>query len=206
MKFTNDELLALAALPDDKLWAEIEKIASSYGIKLPDKTPSHEELEKLKAEDITDLLIERADKLYEAKEKLFAENDVDMREVERVVLLRNVDEKWMEHIDNMDQLRDGIGLRAYGQTDPVQAFRKESFDIFEDMVNSIKRDTVALLFRVSIQNKVERKQTMNPLESTHGNKGEAPKKNKPEDNKVGRNSPCPCGSGKKYKNCCGRGM
>ena len=94
-----------------------------------------------------------------------------MREIERVVLLREVDSKWMEHIDNMDQLRDGIGLRAYGQVDPVVAYQKEGFDMFDEMIAAIEQGTVQTLFRVTMRSKVERVQTMQPQTASHGNEG-----------------------------------
>ena len=125
-----------------------------------------------------------------------------MRDAERLVLLRVVDNKWMDHIDNMDQLRQGIGLRAYGQTDPVVAYQSEGFDMFEDMIAAIQHDTIQMLFRITVQSRLERKQTMNPMSATHGEQSRKTTV-KREGKKVGRNDPCPCGSGRKYKNCCG---
>lgn len=131
---------------------------------------------------------------------------VDMREIERVILLRCVDRKWMDHIDDMDQLKQGIGLRAYGQKDPVVAFRQESFDIFDNMIHNITNDTVNMLFRVTVETKVERTQTLNPTEAalSNGNRSTVNRTVRRAQAKVGRNDPCPCGSGKKYKNCCGK--
>ena len=160
-------------------------------------------LEDLTPEGAIKLVQEQARSAYAQKCAEMEKEGVDMREVERVILLRNVDEKWMDHIDEMDQLRDGIGLRAYGQTDPVVAFRKESFDIFDMMTMSIREDTLNMLFGVSVRSKVERKQTMQPTDARHGGE-EKPKTVRRTEKKVGRNDPCPCGSGKKYKNCCGK--
>ena len=140
---------------------------------------------------------------YAEKEAQLTAQKLDMREVERIVLLRTVDEKWMEHIDDMDQLKQGIGLRAYGQTDPVVAFRNEGFDMFEQMVSSITHETVRRLFRVRVNSKIERRQAANPTSTSHGDSSVS-KTVRRTTKKVGRNDPCPCGSGKKYKNCCGK--
>ena len=112
----------------------------------------------------------------------------------------------MDHIDDMDQLKQGIGLRAYGQKDPVVAFRQESFDIFDNMIHNITNDTVNMLFRVTVETKVERTQTLNPTEAalSNGNRSTVNRTVRRAQAKVGRNDPCPCGSGKKYKNCCGK--
>jgi len=126
-----------------------------------------------------------------------------MREIERVILLQVVDMKWMDHIDAMDQLRQGIGLRAIGQEDPVRAYQIEGFDMFQDMVNSIQEDTVRYLFSIEKEVVVEKKQVAKPMDAVPEgeNVGNTPVRKK---NKVGRNDPCPCGSGKKYKKCCGK--
>ncbi len=165
---------------------------------------SAEDLKKKNAKAAKELLLERARSAYEKKSAELEGEGLDMREIERVVLLREVDSKWMEHIDNMDQLRDGIGLRAYGQIDPVVAYQKEGFDMFDEMIAAIQQGTVQMLFRVTVKSKVERVQTMQPQTATHGGQsGEKPAQRHVA-KKVGRNDPCPCGSGKKYKNCCGK--
>ena len=144
-------------------------------------------------------IVDMAADIYEKKEQ-----DIGlerMREIERIILLQVVDMKWMDHIDAMDQLRQGIGLRAIGQEDPVRAYQVEGFDMFQDMVNSIQEDTVRYLFSIEKEAVVERKQIAKPAvepEDTGG--GNTPIRKK---SKVGRNDPCPCGSGKKYKRCCG---
>ena len=126
-----------------------------------------------------------------------------MREVERIILLRVVDQKWMDHIDNMEQLRQGINLRAYAQHDPVVEYKFEAMDMFEEMIDSIKEDTVKYLFHVVPQNKIERQQVAKPVAENHGSDDGTVKK-QPVRRKVeiGRNDPCPCGSGTKYKHCC----
>ncbi len=152
--------------------------------------------------DITD----KARVLYAAKEeKLGSEL---MRELERVVLLRNVDAKWMDHIDAMDELKRGIYLRSYAQKDPVVEYRLEGFDMFEEMNNSIREDTVKMLFTIQVKTEEapKREQVAKPTTASHGGDGDGSEKKQPikKGKKIGRNDPCPCGSGKKYKKCCGR--
>jgi preprotein translocase subunit SecA len=128
-----------------------------------------------------------------------------MRELERVILLRVVDENWMDHIDAMHELRRGIGIRAYGNVNPIDEYKRESFDMFEAMVNSIKDEVVRRLFTVELRKEstLERKSVAKGSVENVG--GDAPAKKKPvKVKKIGRNDPCPCGSGKKYKHCCGR--
>ncbi len=128
------------------------------------------------------------------------------REVERIVLLRNVDTKWIDHIDAMDQLRQGIGLRAIGNEDPVRAYQVEGFDMFEEMTAEIQEDTVKMLMRVKPQEKMQRKEVARITGTSGGDLGGGkPQPVVKKDKKVGRNDPCPCGSGKKYKKCCGAG-
>ena len=144
---------------------------------------------------------ELADVKYLEKEEEFGEEK--FREIERVALLQNVDQKWMDHIDAMDQLRKGIGLRAVGQTDPVRAYAEEGFDMFEAMNESIKEDTVKMLYHVVNPERVQRVRVAKEVETVNPDDG----KQKPfvrKEKKVGRNDPCPCGSGKKYKNCHGK--
>jgi len=140
------------------------------------------------------------------REKEAEDCSISMREVERVVLLRVVDDKWMTHIDNMDQLRQGIGLRSVGQKNPVQEYQFEGFDMFEEMVASIRETTVKMLLHVSFERKVQ-ETAPRPvvLRASHGDEVQkkAPQRASAE-KKIGRNDPCPCGSGKKYKNCCGK--
>ena len=147
-------------------------------------------------------LKEQAVLLYEAKETEFPEPE-QFREIERVVLLKVIDRRWMDHIDDMDQLRQGIGLQAYGQRDPLVEYKMAGFDMFDEMTASIQEDTIRLLFHVQVQQKAEREQV---AKVTGTNKDDtaanAPKKR--EAAKVYPNDPCPCGSGKKYKQCCGR--
>ncbi len=153
-------------------------------------------------DDIASMLVERAMKLYEAREKEFGEQM--MRELERVVLLRTVDSKWIEHIDAMDELKRGMGLRSYGQKDPVIEYRNEGFDMFDNLIASIREDTVRLLLTIRIrqQEPVKREQVANPTTASHGDQDKGVKRQPVRKTKVGDNDPCPCGSGKKYKKCC----
>lgn len=155
-------------------------------------------------DELIDMLTAHALKKYEAKENEFTPEK--FREIERIVLLQVVDDKWMDHIDAMDQLKQGIGLRSMAQEDPARAYAIEGFDMFEAMNEAIKEDTLRILFHVEDPNKVKRReQNKNIKEGFEGdNAGEKKKPYVRKTKKVGRNDPCPCGSGKKYKNCCGR--
>jgi preprotein translocase subunit SecA len=155
--------------------------------------------EDLTRDILKDMLMEKAIGIYNEKEEKIGSEQ--MRELERVILLRVVDMKWMENIDNMDQLRQGIGLRAYGQEDPVIAYQKEGYEMFQEMINSIKEDTVSYLFGVRIEQVPKRERVAQPVEASQGEGAKKPVK---KEGKVGRNDPCPCGSGKKFKKCCGR--
>ena len=149
-------------------------------------------------------LKEEAVKLYEAKEAEFPEPEA-IRELERVILLKVIDRKWMDHIDDMDQLRQGVGLQAYGQRDPLVEYKLSGYEMFDEMTQNIKEDTVRLLFHVRVEQKVEREQV---AKVTGTNKDDSLAKTpvKRENVKVYPNDPCPCGSGKKYKQCCGRNV
>ena len=162
-----------------------------------------EELKEKTAEDITDAFTAAAAAYYAQKEQEFT--SPVMREVERVVLLRVVDEYWMDHIDAMADLRQGIRLRAYAQTDPVIAYKKESLDMFEEMISAIQSETVRRLYSVRLKKdeEIKRERVAKATGESVGGDGTV-KKQPRRVQKIGRNDPCPCGSGKKYKNCCGR--
>ena len=148
-------------------------------------------------------LKEQAVKFYEDKEALFTEPE-QIREIERVVLLKVIDRKWMDHIDDMEQLKQGIGLQAYGQKDPVIQYKMMGYDMFDTMTQGITEDTVRLLMHIQVEQKVEREQV---AKVTGTNKDDGPSVKGPVkrvEKKIYPNDPCPCGSGKKYKNCCGR--
>ena len=169
---------------------------------IPLKPVTKEDVKGIKANELKHRLKEQAVKLYEAKESEFPEPEA-VRELERVVLLKVIDRKWMDHIDDMDQLRQGIGLQAYGQRDPLVEYKMAGYDMFDDMIANIQEDTVRLLFHVRIEQKVEREQV---AKVTGTNRDESTQRGpkKREAAKVYPNDPCPCGSGKKYKQCCGR--
>lgn len=163
-----------------------------------------EQLAEVTDEQIKGQLLERAQKLYALREEKFT--PPVMREVERVILLKNVDTKWMQHIDDMEELKRGIGLRSYAQKDPVVEYRIESFDMFDAMTESIREDTVRLLFIVQIRTNEEpkREQVAKPTSESGASDGTLENRPRHTGKKVGRNDPCPCGSGLKYKKCCGR--
>ena len=144
-------------------------------------------------------MTEKAEERYKEREAMFGDN---MREVERVILLRVVDAKWMDHIDSMEQLRQGINLRAYAQRDPVIEYKFEAMDMFEEMIAVIKEETIKYLFHVVPQSQIERQQVAKPVAENLGGDGTVQKKPVVKSERVGRNDPCPCGSGKKYKHCC----
>ncbi len=160
---------------------------------------TQEEIFDMSREGLITELTDIANKNYQAKEDELGSEI--MREIERVALLRSVDSKWIEHIDAMDQLKHGIGLRAYGQQDPVMMYKFEGFDMFEEMIALIRESTLKLIFHAKVTAPVERVQVANPIKP-QGDGTVAPKTAKAQD-KVGRNDLCPCGSGKKYKKCCG---
>ncbi len=161
-----------------------------------------DEMKHMKKNELKHMLKEKAIKLYEAKEAQFAEAE-QIREIERVILLKVIDNKWMAHIDDMDQLREGIGLQAYGQRDPVVEYKMGAFEMFDGMTAAIREETVRILYHIRVEQKVEREPA---AKVTGTNKdaslAKAPKKRDAQ--KIYPNDPCPCGSGKKYKQCCGR--
>ena len=161
-----------------------------------------ERVKKPKKNSLKQQLKEEAVKLYEAKEAEFPEPEA-IRELERVVLLKVIDRKWMDHIDDMEQLRQGVGLQAYGQRDPLVEYKMSGYEMFDEMTQNIREETVRLLFHIKIEQKVEREQQ---AKITGTNKDDSLPKGpvKRENAKVYPNDPCPCGSGKKYKQCCGR--
>lgn len=155
-----------------------------------------------KRNNLKQQLKEEAVKLYESKEAEFPEPEA-IRELERVILLKVIDNKWMAHIDDMDQLRQGIGLQAYAQRDPLVEYKMSGYEMFDAMTDGIREDTIRLLFHVRVEQKVEREQVAKVTGTNKDDSGpKAPVKRGAA--KVYPNDPCPCGSGKKYKNCCGR--
>lgn len=174
---------------------------------LPANRITIEDLMDLSNDQVKEKLTAIALEIYKGKEAEFGEEK--LREIERVVLLKNVDIKWMDHIDNMDHLKQGIGLRAFKQQDPVQAYQMEGSAMFDEMIESIKIDTVKYLFHVQMEKAPEERERVvketTAMHANHGGDESSPKKQQAKKEvTTGRNEPCPCGSGKKYKNCCGR--
>ncbi len=169
---------------------------------IPLKTINRGRISTPKKNALKQQLKEEAVKLYEAKEAEFPEAEA-IREVERVVLLKAIDRKWMDHIDDMDQLRQGVGLQAYGQRDPLVEYKMSGYEMFDEMTQNIKEETIRILYHIQVEQKVEREQV---AKVTGTNKDDTVQKGPKmrAEAKVYPNDPCPCGSGKKYKNCCGR--
>lgn len=162
------------------------------------------DLRRKDPEEMSELIYKKALAHYDAKETDFGEEQ--MREFEKVILLRAVDTKWMDHIDAMDQLRQGIHLRAYGQNDPLREYQMEGFAMFENMIASIEEDVAKYIMKAQIRNNLERQEVAQGQTAVHAKEGDEPVKKKPTRKvvEIGRNDPCICGSGKKYKNCCGQ--
>ncbi len=196
---TVDMCIGDDASPDDWDLTELNTLLLPI---IPLKVINRGRIEKLKKNSLKHQLKEEAVKLYESKEAEFPETEA-IRELERVVLLKVIDRRWMDHIDDMDQLRQGIGLQAYGQRDPLVEYKLSGYEMFDSMTDSIREDTVKLLFHVRVEQKVEREQV---AKVTGTNKDDSLQKGpvRRESAKIYPNDPCPCGSGKKYKNCCGR--
>ena len=169
---------------------------------IPIKALTKEDVKGRKKDEIKHEIKEKAVKLYEDKEAEFPEAE-QLRELERVVLLKCIDSKWMDHIDDMEILRQGIGLVGYGQRDPVVEYKMSAYEMFNNMISAIQEDTVRMLYHVHVEQKAEREQVAKVTGTNKDDSaGRAPVQRK--EDKVYPNDPCPCGSGKKYKQCCGR--
>ena len=169
---------------------------------IPMNKITREKVTGIKKNGLKQTLKEEAVKLYEAKEAEFPESEA-IRELERVILLKVIDRKWMDHIDDMEQLRQGISLQAYGQKDPLVEYKMSGYDMFDSMTANIQEDTVKLLLHVKVEQKVERERVAK-VTGTNKDDSLAKAPVKRAESKVYPNDPCPCGSGKKYKQCCGR--
>ncbi len=198
-----DDMLGLYA--DEKVYPEEWDLKAllDYGksVLVSDLSLKEEDLAELEREEIRDLLREETIKAYDKREEELGPEV--MRSLERIVLLRTVDSKWMQHIDAMDDLKQGIGLRAYGQRNPLVEYKFEGYEMFQNMIKSIREEVVKLIFRVQIVSKLEQKAVAVSQEAAQAGEGEQKKKPVKKEKKIGRNAPCPCGSGKKYKKCCG---
>ncbi|MBQ8304809.1 MAG: preprotein translocase subunit SecA [Blautia sp.] len=169
---------------------------------IPIEPVTAEDVRGKRADEMKHILEDKAVRLYEVKESEFPEPE-QLRELERVILLKSIDSKWMDHIDDMEILRQGIGLAAYGQRDPVVEYKMQAFDMFNNMINSIQEDTIRMLYHVHVEQKIEREQVAK-VTGTNKDDSVAKKPVQRKDVKVYPNDPCPCGSGKKYKQCHGR--
>ncbi|MDD6657053.1 MAG: preprotein translocase subunit SecA [Lachnospiraceae bacterium] len=181
---------------------DLAELMQVLGRIVPIKKYTPDMVQGMKKKEFLHALKEEAVKLYEDKEAEFP-NAEAIREVERVILLKVIDRKWMTHIDDMEQLRQGIGLAALGQKDPVVEYKMSAYDMFDEMIANIKEDTVRLIFSVKVEQKVEREQVAQ-VTGTNKDEGASSGPMKRAEQKIYPNDPCPCGSGKKYKNCCGR--
>ncbi len=168
---------------------------------------TEDKLKNYTLDELKDMLFEEVKTVYQAKIDDATAHNVDFEDIERYVMLRVVDQRWMDHIDNMDALRSGIGLKAYGQQDPVIAYQQEGFDMFDEMIERIHEDVVTMLMHANVEYPPEPPKQEVELIENHGDGTERSAKQPdvtPKSERVGRNDPCPCGSGKKYKNCCGK--
>ena len=181
---------------------DLEELNSVLLPIIPLEKLTHEKVAGMNKKKLRQYLNEQAVKLYEMKEAEFPQQE-QMRELERVILLKVVDNKWMDHIDDMDQLRQGIGLQAYGQRDPKVEYKMAAYEMFDEMTLAIQQDTLRLLYHVHVEQKVEREQVAK-VTGTNKDDSAVRKPKQRKEMKVYPNDPCPCGSGKKYKQCCGR--
>ncbi len=183
---------------DEWNWAVYEpKMLDRFGVVIP---LTEQQKMSFTKQEFDEFLLENLAQVYEKREAEFGSEA--MRELERIVLLKIVDQKWMDHIDCMDQLRQGIGLNAYAQRNPVDVYKQEGSDMFDLMIDEIKLETVKLVYRARLNTEQKREQVAQPITASHGD--EEKKKPVKSGEKIGRNDPCPCGSGKKYKKCCGQ--
>jgi len=188
--------------PDDWDWDGLIRYAESIFLPKGALDDMRRNLEGLTVDILKERLVSIGLEMYQHKEEQFGEATV--REIERIIMLRVVDQKWMDHIDAMDQLRHGIGLRAYGQRDPVIEYKFEGFEMFEEMIRSIQEDALRILLHTRVENApMKREKVAEPVTASHGDTPQKPQTVKKAAH-VGRNDPCPCGSGKKYKKCCGQ--
>ncbi len=184
--------------PDEWNWAGLMEF---YGSIFAPISFTDEQKKTMERKELHEFLLTLSRSLYAAKEEAVGKEM--MRELERVVLLRAVDTRWMAHIDDMDQLRQGVSLRAYGQHDPIVEYKTIGFDMFEEMVQNIREDTVKVVLHANLTKPIERKEAATPIAPSNGS-AEPASRTVRKEAKVGRNDPCPCGSGKKYKKCCGQ--
>ncbi|MDO9534205.1 MAG: preprotein translocase subunit SecA [Bacillota bacterium] len=201
---------------DEELWDLNGLLTHAERIYLPPGHFSLKDFEELSREELKEIIVQAADHAYHEREKEIGSETI--RELERVILLRTVDSKWMDHIDAMHELRQGVWLRAYGQRDPLVEYKYEAYEMFSEMINSIQEEVVRLLFHLQVSRNPERQRVATPMvtlrgdgtgamDEARGTRNVTPEKKKPVTvTKVGRNEPCTCGSGKKFKKCCGKDL
>ncbi len=196
-----DEILPVycpeGVFPEEWDIISLTKYFNRFFLPRGEKLFEKREIEDLTLKKAKKKVLDIAHRYYKIKEQEIESGGQDMREIERILLLRAVDQKWMAHIDAMDQLRQGIGLRALGQRDPIIEYRREGFDMFEEMISEIQQDTLMMIYHVKLTSSHKQRQTPSIIEGRKKAVDES-------GNRVGRNAPCPCGSGKKFKNCCGQ--
>ena len=200
-----ERVVAAHTQDDDEDNWELQTIVEyAHGNILEPEDVSVNDIKGIEPEEITELLMKKVRERYDEKE---TELEPDQfHEFEKVILLRTVDSKWMDHIDQMDQLRQGIHLRAYGQNDPLREYQFEGFAMFEEMVSNIEDEVAKYVMKAQIRDNLKRQEVVKNTQAVSGGGEEKKKTRKPyvKQNDVGRNDPCPCGSGKKYKNCHGK--
>jgi preprotein translocase subunit SecA len=201
-----------ANFTDEKLPAEEwdlkgiqDSVYKQFNFRLEDLTP--EKLDGLTSKGLSQRIVETAGRVYEEREALIGAEE--FRKLERFVVLQTVDNLWKDHLLSMDHLKEGIGLRGYAQQNPLIVYKKEGYDMFQDMIARVKEETLTILFRIQIARPSEMEHFRQPRQQDliFSGSGDEPQKKRPVKRaakKVGRNEPCPCGSGKKYKKCCGR--
>ena len=196
-----DDYIGISDIPEHWNLRALVEFANTNLMAKGEFAVTNDELETITKEDMRERLEKIAEKRYAEQEELFGEN---MRELERVILLRVVDTLWMDHLDEMEHVKREIGLRAYGQHDPVVEYRNVGSELYEGMLEAIKRDTVRYILSVQPkpQAEIKREQVAKPVDT--GSDGSLSKQPVRAKKTPGRNDPCPCGSGKKYKHCCGR--
>jgi preprotein translocase subunit SecA len=176
----------------------------SFPPKLDANELGEDVFETLKAEDLPGMIKEQVRKAFQEKEKLFGKED--MEHIERLIILQIIDNQWVTHLQDMEQMKEGIGLRGYGQLDPLREYQKEGFSLFAELMDRIREETLSTLFRIQLLRRAPEelsKRKKKPMQMSHGDEGARPVTVRRKSEKVGRNDPCPCGSGKKYKKCCG---
>ena len=204
IELTVDQYIAGEEYPENWNITGLIEFMEQFFLPKDSLSYTQEEIEDLRRADLVGDLTDIAMEQYDLKEEEFGSDA--LREIERIILLRAVDSKWMDHIDDMERLRQGIGLRAYAQRDPIIEYKEEGYIMYEAMLQAITEDIIRLLFHVRAERKIEREQVAKPTSASGGGSDGTIEK-KPvvrKEAKVGRNDPCPCGSGLKYKKCCGK--